>query len=807
MLDLRASLSRAARRVVAGLRYYGPRVINTALAFAVRKIRQSGLRHLQPWPALHFDRYLRQRQRQFGRSLVGLRCADDGEPGLVSIVLPVYNGAAFLEEALRSVQAQTYRRYELIAVDDGSTDGSGALLDAWAARDPRIRVVHQPNRKLAAALSHGVRLARGEYLTWLSADNRLRPEFLQRLVACLERHPDWEMTYADKDLIDEQGRPLRNSGWYVPYQRPPGSEHIALPTRTGVLNTVSNNFIGAAFLYRRRAAALLGDYSPHRFTVEDYDYWLLVNALLTLRHSDFSLPLYEYRFHSASLTAQSEALAIPQRMRELLLFDDFRRDFFLSTTLWVVTAGAAGGATAAALRKRARAAQQLVLSPAALAELALPCLFVPVTCVHIAGRGDPIPPPPRGPDSALRALVLCDRDRLDERTGPALAAWDVCLLMHRERGRADSPPPAVPGLLSVDSIQTLFLALDIRGRVRHTRLIEQAAADPAPSGLAFSIVVCTYRRGAELLRALESVARQSLPLNRYEVLVVNNDPSDRTLAGALAPLRRTWFREHPEHLRLIDCPLPGLCHARNAGLAAARSEYVYYLDDDARAEPAVLAELARAFAADPTAAVVGGRVEVACPAPRPAVFRPEWANLWSQFLPARATTYRAEHFCDYPFGANWAARRSALLAIGGFRQRYSRRGDNYDAGDEVVAAELIAQRGGSVVIVPSATVFHHVAAARFTYEHVRKTLRAVERTCYQVKRDLYLPMDVSIPGSSRRLREHVRRALRALPRPSTWTNRASRQALIDHLFGIECTAHLLAWQAQDLCARLRPPVA
>ena len=90
---------------------------------------------------------------------------------LVSVVVPVYDVEAYLPEALDSVLAQSHRALEVVVVDDGSTDGSGALADDYAGRDPRVRVVHTPNRGLGAARNVGVRHATGEILAFADSDD------------------------------------------------------------------------------------------------------------------------------------------------------------------------------------------------------------------------------------------------------------------------------------------------------------------------------------------------------------------------------------------------------------------------------------------------------------------------------------------------------------------------------------------------------------------------------------------------------------------------------------------------------------
>jgi hypothetical protein len=102
----------------------------------------------------------------------------------VSVITPVYNAAAHLEEAVRSVLAQTFADWELILVDDGSRDGSGAICDAFACQN--VKVIHQENKGVSAARNAGIALARGKYLAFLDADDAYAPDFLAKMVAGME---------------------------------------------------------------------------------------------------------------------------------------------------------------------------------------------------------------------------------------------------------------------------------------------------------------------------------------------------------------------------------------------------------------------------------------------------------------------------------------------------------------------------------------------------------------------------------------------------------------------------------------------
>lgn len=99
----------------------------------------------------------------------------------ISIIMPIFNASKYLKKALDSVIQQTLQSWELIAIDDGSTDSSGAILDEYAKKDSRIRVMHQPNRGVAATRQLGVSLAHGDYCIQVDADDWTEPDYLQQL--------------------------------------------------------------------------------------------------------------------------------------------------------------------------------------------------------------------------------------------------------------------------------------------------------------------------------------------------------------------------------------------------------------------------------------------------------------------------------------------------------------------------------------------------------------------------------------------------------------------------------------------------
>lgn len=123
----------------------------------------------------------------------------------VSVVLPVYNASAFLSEAVRSILNQSFHDLELIAIDDGSTDGSLKILRCLAESDDRLRVISRENRGLVATLNEGVALAKGRYLARMDADDISLTRRIEKQVGYLNENHDIDVVGCHYELIDEAG--------------------------------------------------------------------------------------------------------------------------------------------------------------------------------------------------------------------------------------------------------------------------------------------------------------------------------------------------------------------------------------------------------------------------------------------------------------------------------------------------------------------------------------------------------------------------------------------------------------------------
>jgi len=180
---------------------------------------------------------------------------------LISVVLPVYNGAADIEKAVESVLAQTFSDYELIIINDGSKDASAQLLDAL--QDPRIRLIHQENAGLAATLNRGIALARGRYIARQDQDDLSHPERFARQVAFLEANPDYGLLGTCAEIWVGDKRTDRA------HDHP--SDHAALQFEL----LFNNPFVHSSVMMRKAVVEGIGGYTtdPARQPPEDYELW------------------------------------------------------------------------------------------------------------------------------------------------------------------------------------------------------------------------------------------------------------------------------------------------------------------------------------------------------------------------------------------------------------------------------------------------------------------------------------------------------------------------------------------------------
>lgn len=190
----------------------------------------------------------------------------------VSVIVPTYNYARFLPEALESVRAQTHLDWECIVVDDGSTDETASLMRAEAANDGRVRCVSQSNRGPSAARNRGIAESTGEYVQFLDADDQLPPTKLEHQVFAMEADPSIGIVYSD-------ARFFRDSAIDVLAYRAPGPRPSTAPGPSSsdpLLRALIENSIMMVEgpLVRRRVIATVGPFDESLSRAEDWQYWL-----------------------------------------------------------------------------------------------------------------------------------------------------------------------------------------------------------------------------------------------------------------------------------------------------------------------------------------------------------------------------------------------------------------------------------------------------------------------------------------------------------------------------------------------------
>lgn len=206
----------------------------------------------------------------------------------VSIVIPAYNQADYLAEAIASSLEQTYQDYEIIVVDDGSTDETPTVAQRFSST---IRYIRQENQGLAGARNTGIRHAAGEYIALLDSDDRWSPDFLQTMMSLVEQHPEGAVYYAGWRFIDANGKDLPQA---------PNSRVIA-PAAMYRAMLKSNFLIPSAIVMRRSTIVAEGMFDPAFRRLQDRELWVRLLSKGYKFIGSSACPVY-YRVHGSSLS-------------------------------------------------------------------------------------------------------------------------------------------------------------------------------------------------------------------------------------------------------------------------------------------------------------------------------------------------------------------------------------------------------------------------------------------------------------------------------------------------------------------------
>jgi len=214
----------------------------------------------------------------------------------VTVVIPSYNRTQFIAEAIQSVLEQTFRDFELIVVDDGSTDDTAAVVGDFT--DPRLRYVYQTNQERSAARNHGLRLAQGEYVAFLDSDDVWLPTKLEHQVTLLDAGPAVGLVYTGAYIFEGQRT--------FTEQRPRWRGRV-LKALLIEDNVVCGS--GATPLVRRACFDRVGgfDETPGIYGVEDWDMWLRL-AAAGYEFDFVPQPLARCRVHGTNTQKDAEKM-------------------------------------------------------------------------------------------------------------------------------------------------------------------------------------------------------------------------------------------------------------------------------------------------------------------------------------------------------------------------------------------------------------------------------------------------------------------------------------------------------------------
>ena len=203
---------------------------------------------------------------------------------MISVVMPTYNGEKYIREAIDSILNQTYKDFELIIVDDCSTDDTPKILQTYADKDERIKIFrNEVNQKLPRSLNIGFSKCSGDYYTWTSDDNMYYSNALETMADLLDKNQDTDLVFARIEYIDGTGNKT-------------GVREIP----TDLDEMYCRNLIGACFLYRKKVHEQLQGYDASKFLIEDYDFFR--RAYMQFKFEYIPNVLYAYRRHGDSLS-------------------------------------------------------------------------------------------------------------------------------------------------------------------------------------------------------------------------------------------------------------------------------------------------------------------------------------------------------------------------------------------------------------------------------------------------------------------------------------------------------------------------
>ncbi len=211
---------------------------------------------------------------------------------LVSVVMSVYNGGQYLHQAIESILNQTFKNFEFIIINDGSTDKSLEIIKGFAKKDRRIKAITRENKGLVASLNEGILIAKGQLIARQDADDASLPTRLEKQVNEFNKSPNLVLLGSSMKVMDEESKTLHT--------------HYVLLGNTELKQEllVRSPFAHGSTMYKKEVAIKAGLYSQQCWPAEDYEFWLRLGS-----YGDFAninQPLYIYRENSSGISVQNQ---------------------------------------------------------------------------------------------------------------------------------------------------------------------------------------------------------------------------------------------------------------------------------------------------------------------------------------------------------------------------------------------------------------------------------------------------------------------------------------------------------------------
>jgi glycosyltransferase involved in cell wall biosynthesis len=439
----------------------------------------------------------------------------------VSVMIPTYNYARFLGEAIQSVLDQTFRDFEIIVVDDGSTDNTRDIVASF--NDPRIRYIYQEHRGASAAQNVAIRAARGEYFTGLGADDVYYPENLELKVKLLDARPDIGMVSSNAYFFDDVTGTILSKLWYDPRGLYPDFDPVkAIQQPLKGLLRFGCVFLVQASLMRHQVLDEVCYFDEELPSSEDWDF--VIRMVQHCRIDIIDIPLIKCRRHSTNLTKDPEktylgAVAFTNKVMNTISLskDELKvlKDRLLPQHILY--------GRQALLEGREAEARKALIAAIKLAPWKI----------------------------KLYAYVIASLS--GNKAFLTLTSW-IRKMQRRVLGRqTDKAISPVNG----KHVQQQFADYENQSPGTHVR----------PK---VSVVIATYNYGHFLSEAIQSVLDQTF--KDFEIVVVNDGSTDNTkeiIDAYKDPRIRYIYQDHI-----------GVSAAENAGLRAARGEYVTGLGAD-----------------------------------------------------------------------------------------------------------------------------------------------------------------------------------------------------------------------------------